>query len=170
MRLYRKDRPIKSLWHVATGRSLFAPVCWRNLSSGIEVVVLVCKDQVLCSVSFESGLLVHGWRSRVLGYGGFVCEVIHVVSYTTPNSFWPRLLMPHSHVASALALLIYFCMEGRQALPNWIVGPSRRIGSVARGRSWKLFKRQRRCQPIRSPYANTLAQTLANRVHATQEN
>ncbi len=31
-------------------------------------------------------------------------------------------------------------MEWRQALPNGIVGPSRRIGSVASGRSWKLSK------------------------------
>ncbi len=30
-------------------------------------------------------------------------------------------------------------MEWRQALPNWIVGPSRRFTSAARGRSWKLF-------------------------------
>ncbi len=30
-------------------------------------------------------------------------------------------------------------MEWRQALPNWIVGPSRRFTSVARGRSWKLL-------------------------------
>ncbi len=28
-------------------------------------------------------------------------------------------------------------MEWRQALPNWIVGLSHRVGSVARGRSWK---------------------------------
>ncbi len=30
-------------------------------------------------------------------------------------------------------------MEWRQALPNWIVGPSHRFTDVARGRSWKLF-------------------------------
>ncbi len=30
-------------------------------------------------------------------------------------------------------------MEWRQALPNWIVGPSRRFTGAARGRSWKLF-------------------------------
>ncbi len=32
-----------------------------------------------------------------------------------------------------------------------------------------FFKRQRRRQPIISPYANTLAQMLANPVHATPE-
>ncbi len=36
-------------------------------------------------------------------------------------------------------------------------------------KTFQLFKRQRRRQPIRSPYANTLAQTLANPVHATPE-
>ncbi len=30
-------------------------------------------------------------------------------------------------------------MEWRQALPNWIVGPSGRFTGAARGRSWKLF-------------------------------
>ncbi len=30
-------------------------------------------------------------------------------------------------------------MEWRQALPNWIVGPSRRFTGAARGRSWKLL-------------------------------
>ncbi len=30
-------------------------------------------------------------------------------------------------------------MEWRQALPNWIVGPSHRFTGAARGRSWKLF-------------------------------
>ncbi len=30
-------------------------------------------------------------------------------------------------------------MEWRQALPNWIVGPSRRFTGAARGRSWELF-------------------------------
>ncbi len=30
-------------------------------------------------------------------------------------------------------------MEWRQALPNWIVGPSRCFTGAARGRSWKLF-------------------------------
>ncbi len=63
-------------------------------------------------------------------------------------------------------------MEWRQALLNWIVGPSCRFTGVARGRSFstfQLFKRQRRRQPIRSLYANTLAQTLANPVRATPE-
>ncbi len=62
---------------------------------------------------------------------------------------------------------IHIPIEWSKALPNGIVGPSRRIGSVASGRSWKLSKCQRRRHPIRSPYANTLAQTLANRIHAT---
>ncbi len=30
-------------------------------------------------------------------------------------------------------------MEWRQALPNWIVGPSRRFTGITRGRSWKLI-------------------------------
>ncbi len=56
----------------------------QSLLSGIEVVVLVCKDQgLLCSVSFESGLLVRGWISCVLGNCGFVCGGIHVVSHHT---------------------------------------------------------------------------------------
>ncbi len=55
-------------------------------------------------------------------------------------------------------------MEWHQALPNWIVGPLRRFTGISHGRSWKLFKRQRRRQPIRSSYANTLAQTLARKV------
>ncbi len=37
-------------------------------------------------------------------------------------------------------------------------------------KTFQLFKCQRRHKPIRSPYANTLAQTLANSVHATPEN
>ncbi len=67
---------------------------------------------------------------------------------------------PHSHGASALTLLIYF---------DWsdVDVAELNCGSIiAHGRSLKLFnfKRQRRRQPIRSPYANSLAQTLANHV------
>ncbi len=54
-------------------------------------------------------------------------------------------------------------MEWRQALPNWIVGPSRRFTGAAHGRSWKLFKRQRRRQPIRSPHANTQSRSCNTR-------
>ncbi len=63
----------------------------------------------------------------------------------------------------------FLLMEWRQALLNWIVGPSRPFTGVARGRSWKLFKCQCSRQLIRSPYANTIAQTLANPIHATPE-
>ncbi len=80
---------------------------------------------------------------------------------------------PHSHGASASTPLIYFEWSDvkRCRTELWV----RRVASLhwrcsrQKLKTFQLFKRQRRRQPIRSPYANTLAQTLANPVHATPE-
>ncbi len=59
-----------------------------------------------------------------------------------------------------------------QALPNWILGPSFHWRcSRQKLKTSQLFKCQRRYQPdqIRSPYANTLTQTLANHIRVTPE-
>ncbi len=51
----------------------------------------------------------------------------------------------HSFKSASITFLVrlnvssLFRMEWRQALPNWIVGPSRRFTGIARGRSWKLI-------------------------------
>lgn len=59
----------------------------------------------------------------------------------------------------------------RQALPNWIVGPSCRVHCLwQKLKNVQLFKQNRRRQPNRSLYANILVQTLANHVRATPEN
>ncbi len=51
----------------------------------------------------------------------------------------------HSFKSASITFLVHlnvsslFRMEWCQALPNWIVGPSRRFTGIARGRSWKLI-------------------------------
>lgn len=75
--------------------------------------------------------------------------------------YWHRITV-RSHRGSALTLLIYF----EFTFPNWIVGSivSRHWRYLRQKlKNCKLFKHQHR------PYANTLAQTLSNCVHATSE-
>ncbi len=77
----------------------------------------------------------------------------------------------HSHRASATTPLIYFewsdfkrCRSelGVHSVPHWHC-------SQQKLKTFHLFKRQCRRQPIISPFANTLAQMFANPVHATPE-
>ncbi len=63
-------------------------------------------------------------------------------------------------------------MDWRQALLNWIVGPSRRFTGVASGRSWKRFNFSSAMQASANQIAlckYPIVQTLANPVHATPE-
>ncbi len=78
-------------------------------------------------------------------------------------------LMVHSHGELMSTPLVYFEWSHvkRCQTELWV----RRIASLALlAAEVKNFKRQRRHQAIRSPYANTIAQMLANHFHASTEN
>ncbi len=104
---------------------------------------------VPCSRAPRSGGL-WGWRERCTftpphTYNS--CQTWDLNSQPLGYESDSLTMSPHSHGVSALTLtlLVYF--------------------------EWSFtFKRQRRHQPIKLTNANTLTQTIANRVHATPEN
>ncbi len=110
----------------------------------------------------------------------YLSNTVHIVGPLCPASLKCLVFykVPSSHKQSALIGQLTQCSvihTGRQRQDlsftlNGVTSTSLHWRcSRQKMKTFQLFKRQCRHQPIRSPYANTLVQALAHPVHATPE-